>query len=314
STLTAYTGQTVVFGGLIQKSRSNISRRVPVMADIPLIGNLFKYDTEQETRNELLVIMTPMLINGEQDLDYVKEAESRRMSWCLADVVEAHGDVGLNGGYGLWGPAVGNTIYPDVHPTVQNEVVVSDVPLNGGSQIINDPTGQYRSQPASQPIGQPVYQAPQQTFDSATSGIGNEPPVTIEPFQGEISSELIESAVQDALPAPAPGLGDGAAMNRSAFPPAGSDQQFGAVQQSGFANVADTASNAAANPNRTVGWWQNEVKTPSKATPVRLGATTNDKNSILPTPKWQSSKTDAPASETSSSTLLPAISPRSWIR
>ncbi|MGB7348009.1 MAG: secretin N-terminal domain-containing protein, partial [Pirellulaceae bacterium] len=41
STLTAYTGQTVVFGGLIQKSRSNISRRVPVMADIPLIGNLF---------------------------------------------------------------------------------------------------------------------------------------------------------------------------------------------------------------------------------------------------------------------------------
>jgi hypothetical protein len=42
------------------------------------------------------------------------------MSWCLADVVEAHGDVGMSGGYGLWGPAVGQTIYPDMQPTVDD--------------------------------------------------------------------------------------------------------------------------------------------------------------------------------------------------
>jgi len=106
SVVAAYSGQTVVFGGLIQKTRSNFSRRVPFVSDIPLIGHLFKYDQEIEVRSELLLVMTPMLISGQEDLDYIKEVESSRMSWCLADVVEAHGDVGLSGGYGLWGPAI----------------------------------------------------------------------------------------------------------------------------------------------------------------------------------------------------------------
>jgi hypothetical protein len=124
STVAAYSGQTVIFGGLIQKIRAQESRRVPFIADIPLIGNFFKYDLEVEERSELLVIMTPMLVTGEEDLDYVKSTESSRMSWCLADVVEMHGDVGLSGGYGLWGPAVGQTIYPDLQPTVQGRMPI----------------------------------------------------------------------------------------------------------------------------------------------------------------------------------------------
>ena len=120
SVVAAYSGQTVIFGGLIQKERFVASRRVPYVADIPLIGNLFKFDTESEVRSELIVFLTPMLVTGEEDLDYVKQVESSRMSWCLADVVEAHGDVGMSGGYGLWGPAVGTTIYPDLQPTVDD--------------------------------------------------------------------------------------------------------------------------------------------------------------------------------------------------
>jgi general secretion pathway protein D len=125
STVAAYSGQTVIFGGLIQKIREQRSQRVPFIADIPLLGNFFKYDLEVETRSELLVIMTPMLVTGEEDLDYVKATESSRMSWCLADVVEAHGDVGLSGGYGLWGPAVGQTIYPDLQPTVEGQMPIA---------------------------------------------------------------------------------------------------------------------------------------------------------------------------------------------
>ena len=127
-TLSIYSGQTVIVGGLIQKNRSNQSRRLPYLSNIPILGNLFKYDFESESRSELLIVMTPMLITGDQDLEYVKQTESSRMSWCLADVVEAHGDVGLSGGYGLWGPAIGPTIYPDVQPTVDGEVVVGEVP------------------------------------------------------------------------------------------------------------------------------------------------------------------------------------------
>ncbi len=127
STVAAYSGQTVIFGGLIQKVREQRSKRVPFIADIPLIGNFFKYEAEAEERSELLVIMTPMLVTGEEDLDYVKATESSRMSWCLADVVEAHGDVGLSGGYGLWGPAVGQTIYPDLQPTVEGRTPLAPI-------------------------------------------------------------------------------------------------------------------------------------------------------------------------------------------
>ena len=120
SVVAAYSGQTVIFGGLIQKERIAASSRVPYVADIPLIGNFFKYDRQAEVRSELLVFLTPMLVTGEEDLDYVKQVESSRMSWCLADVVEAHGDVGMSGGYGLWGSVNGTTIYPDLQPTVDD--------------------------------------------------------------------------------------------------------------------------------------------------------------------------------------------------
>jgi len=127
SVVAAYSGQTVIFGGLIQKTRQQRSKRVPFIADIPIVGHLFKYDAEFEERSELLVIMTPMLVTGEEDLDYIKATESSRMSWCLADVVEADGDVGLSGGYGLWGPAVGQTIYPDLQPTVEGRMPIAPI-------------------------------------------------------------------------------------------------------------------------------------------------------------------------------------------
>jgi len=88
--------------------------------------------------------MTPMLINGDEDLEYVKQVESSRMSYCLADVVEMHGDVGLSGGYGLWGPAIGPTIYPDLHPTIDQfpqsvQPEVYGEPIYNESPIIETP-------------------------------------------------------------------------------------------------------------------------------------------------------------------------------
>ncbi|TWU18470.1 secretin N-terminal domain-containing protein [Allorhodopirellula heiligendammensis] len=135
STITAFDGQTVVFGGLIQKVRSNTTRRVPYLSSIPLLGVFFRYDSEQEERNELLVIMTPTLVTGDEDLEYVKVEESNRMSWCLADVVEAHGNEGLSGGHGLWGPAIGPTIFPDIQPTV-DVFPAADMPTNSAGRTV----------------------------------------------------------------------------------------------------------------------------------------------------------------------------------
>ncbi|MGV3483002.1 MAG: secretin N-terminal domain-containing protein, partial [Planctomycetaceae bacterium] len=164
STIIAYSGQTVVFGGLIQKQRTNQSRRVPYLANIPLLGVMFRFDRETELRTELLVIMTPMLVNGDEDLEYVKQVESSRMSYCLADVVEMHGDVGLSGGYGLWGPAVGPVIYPDLHPTI-DQFPQNNVGESIGSSVLSPQEAQimgetYIAPPGEEVIHGPVYSAP----------------------------------------------------------------------------------------------------------------------------------------------------------
>jgi Flp pilus assembly secretin CpaC len=126
--ISAYDGQTVVFAGLIQKTRSSRSRRIPWLADIPVAGHLFKFESEQESRSELLVILTPRIIHGETDLEMVNQLETARMSWCLSDVVNINGVQNLSSGNGFWGPPCSAVIYPDVNPCIE---YVDGVQVNG---------------------------------------------------------------------------------------------------------------------------------------------------------------------------------------
>jgi type II secretory pathway component GspD/PulD (secretin) len=135
--VTAYDGQTVVLGGLIQKSRSTRARRVPWLSDIPIAGMLFRFDSEAESRSELIVIMTPRLINPNDSdkLDMLKQVETSRMSWCMADILNIHGDVGLSPGNGLWGPAASPVIFPDLQPSAEFD------PIQNPNLLMGEPEG-----------------------------------------------------------------------------------------------------------------------------------------------------------------------------
>ena len=172
--VTAYDGQTVVLGGLITKNRSTKSRRIPWLADIPLAGALFRYDSQTENRTELLVVMTPRIIlyNNDEKLEMIKQVESSRMSWCMADILNIHGDVGLSPGNGLWGPAASPVIYPDLQPTVEfdRRGAPRDMIL-GEPEIMN---GSPSSEPMEgYPINAPVRSnsnANRTLINSATNG------------------------------------------------------------------------------------------------------------------------------------------------
>jgi type II secretion system protein D len=86
TTVSAASGETIILGGLITKRTKNIHRRVPLLADIPLLGDLFRYDLVDTRRTELLIILTPHVILGPEDQERLKQVESARMSWCAADV------------------------------------------------------------------------------------------------------------------------------------------------------------------------------------------------------------------------------------
>jgi type IV pilus assembly protein PilQ len=56
-------GDTTVLGGVFSTEESFSQGRVPGLHKIPLLGYLFKNSNENTTRNELLVFITPHIVN-----------------------------------------------------------------------------------------------------------------------------------------------------------------------------------------------------------------------------------------------------------
>ncbi|WP_163329075.1 type II secretion system protein GspD [Desulfurobacterium thermolithotrophum] len=52
-------GQTVILGGLIAKSKSKEKEGVPILQDIPLLGNAFKSTSTISSKTELVIMLTP---------------------------------------------------------------------------------------------------------------------------------------------------------------------------------------------------------------------------------------------------------------
>lgn len=66
STVLADEGQIVVLGGLIQDSVNDGDNKVPVLGDIPLLGNLFRYETRRRTKTNLMVFIRPYVLRTAQ--------------------------------------------------------------------------------------------------------------------------------------------------------------------------------------------------------------------------------------------------------
>ena len=56
-------GQTVVLGGLMKDSTSEKLHKVPLLGDIPVVGNLFRQSLESNTRKNLLIFITPQILS-----------------------------------------------------------------------------------------------------------------------------------------------------------------------------------------------------------------------------------------------------------
>ncbi|MFA9375081.1 MAG: type II secretion system protein GspD, partial [Poseidonibacter sp.] len=65
-------GESVIIGGLIENRTEIINQKVPLLGDIPLIGELFKNKSSNKKKNNLVVIVTPYLIPQTKDITYVR--------------------------------------------------------------------------------------------------------------------------------------------------------------------------------------------------------------------------------------------------
>ena len=75
-------GQTVIFAGLTQTVKGEKTGGIPILKDIPIIGKwMFGYVQQTESRNELLVFMTPHVLDDAQ----AAQAEALRRKKTLSD-------------------------------------------------------------------------------------------------------------------------------------------------------------------------------------------------------------------------------------
>jgi general secretion pathway protein D len=184
TTVSARSGQTVILGGLITKDQAETTRRIPYLADIPALGRLFRFDSVRNQRTELLIILTPYIMQSDERNEWYNARESERMSWCLADLVNIHGPVGMGGhpAYNLEGPPL---IFPDLTPAAP-------------------PASAAPAGPALPPPPQPNLYAPQQPMGAYA------PPAVIVPEAGPLpagnfgppppAGTLVPQTIQPAAP------------------------------------------------------------------------------------------------------------------
>jgi len=61
-------GQTVVIGGLMENDKATSDSKIPILGDIPLLGNLFKSRSKSDTKSELLIFLTPHIVPAPSQL------------------------------------------------------------------------------------------------------------------------------------------------------------------------------------------------------------------------------------------------------
>jgi general secretion pathway protein D len=73
------TGHAIVIGGLIGETKSLTESGVPILKDIPLLGNLFKNKSVDHQRTELAIFLTPFVVTTDEEADSLLSAERARL-------------------------------------------------------------------------------------------------------------------------------------------------------------------------------------------------------------------------------------------
>jgi len=60
-------GQTVVLGGLIQNTLTVTTQQIPLLGDIPFLGALFRFKSEERKRTNLMIFLRPVIIRSVED-------------------------------------------------------------------------------------------------------------------------------------------------------------------------------------------------------------------------------------------------------
>jgi len=79
TTVTVHDGQTIVIGGLISDRFERRDNKVPFFGDLPVVGPLFRATTEETAKTELLIVLTPHVIDSPTHFERVNEVTTNEI-------------------------------------------------------------------------------------------------------------------------------------------------------------------------------------------------------------------------------------------
>src|SRR5690606_26436372 len=70
TSVVAESGEIIVLGGLIDERVRESEQRVPLLGAIPVLGQLFRYDTSSKEKRNLMVFIKPSILRTPEDSSY----------------------------------------------------------------------------------------------------------------------------------------------------------------------------------------------------------------------------------------------------
>ncbi|MDH7600445.1 MAG: hypothetical protein QHH07_12575, partial [Sedimentisphaerales bacterium] len=72
-------GSTMVIGGLIRDDKVRLDNRVPLLGDIPVLGQLFRYKTDKAQKTNLLIFIRPYVMETQEQIEQVTQQKRQQM-------------------------------------------------------------------------------------------------------------------------------------------------------------------------------------------------------------------------------------------
>jgi type II secretion system protein D len=116
-------GQTIVVGGMISSSDTQLTRKVPWLGDLPVIGHAFRYDQNINNRTELIIFLTPRIVRRDLDSEIIKQVEAERLNFFETDVETMHGPL-----FGVPRPDWTQECPPEGLPTIPGTKMPAHLP------------------------------------------------------------------------------------------------------------------------------------------------------------------------------------------
>jgi general secretion pathway protein D len=72
-------GRTIIIAGIIESRYDNIVKKIPVISRIPVLGHLFKSENRTKKKTELMLVLTPRVVNNSDDADRLTQEFERKL-------------------------------------------------------------------------------------------------------------------------------------------------------------------------------------------------------------------------------------------